>query len=215
MNTRRLFTGLVILSYLWIASCDKQLVSSGYPIVTFNSISSQEGNFVFSAGLMKDKYAKIDETGFVWQIEGDPLLRPGFELRSVVSDSFDATVNFSLKKDKNYTVRAYARCGEHHIYSEQMNFTAEADIPCSLKSFTPDNGSGGDTLIITGKGFNRSLVYNTVFFDNQLSSIIDVTDSILSCIVPSTLQSQGPKTLKILVNGVESTFDTKFTYKFK
>lgn len=123
MSARRLFTGLFIISFFWIVSCNKELIGSGYPTVVLSSISPGESP-VFSAELIKDKYTTVDETGFIWQMDDDPLNKAGFEIKSTVSDHFSATVTTSLVKGRIYTVRAYARCGDHNIYSDIMNFTA-------------------------------------------------------------------------------------------
>lgn len=213
MNAGKIFTGLIILSCLWIISCDKELVSSGFPTVVLNPVSGQGDELTLSGLIMKSENGTVDETGFIWQIEEDPLIRPGFGLICPASEQFDATVNFSLKKDKIYIVRAYARCGENMIYSEKMDFTAAADFPCTPGTISPDNGYAGDIITIKGKGFNQSLVYNTVMFDNEPATITDANDSVLKCIVPNELKSAGPKTIKVYVNGVESVFAVKFTYK--
>lgn len=213
MNAEKIFAGLVIFTNFLVVSCDKELVSSGYPTVVLNSVPGQADENVFSATIMKNGYRKVDRTGFIWQIEEDPLVRPGFELRCAALDQFAGAVNYSLKKDKNYKVRAFARCGEFLVFSEMMDFTAGNDLPCRLQTFYPDYGYAGDIVTISGKGFNKCAVYNTVMFDNQLSTIKEANDSVLKCVVPSELSSAGPKTIKVYVNGVETSFTYQFNYR--
>lgn len=203
-------SSLFILVTLLIFSCDRELINSGFPSITVNSVTGEGVTMDFAGEILRNGDGNLTGLGFIWQADADPLSIPGFTARAQWSGNtqFNAEVNASVKKGQNYIVRAYAICGEKMVYSEKLQFVAEYDIPLRLISFYPGESYGGDTLIIRGKGFNNTLSYNEVLFDDSKSRIIQGTDTVLTCIVPySTITAL--RTIKVRVNGVEGIFSEK------
>lgn len=206
---KKCFFILIIFSLL-IISCDRELVNSGFPSLIARSVSENDGTMLISGEILRNGESNVTELGFIWQADADPLSIPGFRKKAdlTVKFQFNAEVDASVKKGQNYMVRAYAICGEKMVYSEKLQFVAENEIPCRLISFYPGESFGGDTLLIRGKGFNSTLSYNEVLFDDRKSRIIQGTDTVLTCIVPySTITALS--TIKVRVNGVEGIFSEK------
>jgi hypothetical protein len=83
--------------------------------------------------------------------------------------------------------------------------------PFGVYTFEPTSGHVRDTIKITGAKFNKTFSLNQVIFDTRSAQIITGNDSVLICIVPYGIQS-NPCTIKVIpANGLEGTFNDKFT----
>lgn len=208
---RIIFTLLFLISALVISSCDRQPISSGFPNVITLSAKDLGDMIVFSGELKNDDGTDIDEVGFIWQNDEDPIARPGFLVRSDASGSgfFTAEVNWSITHDKNFVLRAYAKCGEKMVYGEALVFRSDLSLPCRLIRIEPDSAFRGDTIKLIGEGFNRTLQYNKVIIGGKNSAIVAVNDTVLTCIVPADL-AKGLSSVTIVVNGISADFESKF-----
>lgn len=202
----------IILS--WLSSCNKKEVESVFPTVTTVSAKTTESKTIrFTGKLSWKSPGKINELGFIWQINDDPLDNPGFKLKlgsNLNTGSFKTDVANSLKKGSKYIVRAYALCGNEEIYGEKLEFIPETDLPIKLSEFKPTSGILLDTIAIYGKLFNNSLNYTKVKFDTLTSKIISVNDSVIQCVVPIGLKAKL-STIKVITNGIEASFSQNFT----
>lgn len=200
---------ILIFILFSLFSCDKDLISSDFPSVETSEVEIIDGKYVFTGQLLGGKKIQPDELGFIWQAFDDPLERPGFSTKIYENTTFHTTIANSIKKGTRYSFRAYALCGTTRIFGEKVDFTAKLDMPIILKNFEPTSGCEGDTIKITGKGFNKALSNNSVFLDNARASILSGNDSVLICILPKQLTS-GLKTLKVTTDGIEGVFHEKF-----
>src|SRR5512133_2134637 len=119
-----LFTGIFIISALITQSCDRELIRSEFPNVITLSAVDQGENLLFSGELKNDENILIDEVGFIWQSNDDPFSKPGFRIKSEKSGlgKFTSEISWSISKNKNYIMRAYARCGDKMIFGEKLDF---------------------------------------------------------------------------------------------
>jgi hypothetical protein len=201
----------LIISSLVFYSCDRELISSGYPNVATLSAEDQGEKIVFSGELKNDEDILIDEAGFIWQSSDDPVSKPGFQVKSEKpgSGNFSAEISWSVANDKNYVLRAYAKCGDKTVYGEKLDFKTALIRPCQLFRIEPDSAFRGDTIKFIGRGFNQTLQYNKVYIDGKNSVITRINDSILTCVVPVEL-TKGSKVVNIVVNGIGGDFSQKF-----
>ncbi|HLN55266.1 MAG TPA: kelch repeat-containing protein [Bacteroidales bacterium] len=208
---RIIIVGFILVSTLFICSCDRQLISSGFPNVVTLSAEDRGDMVVFSGELKNDDGTKIDEVGFIWQNNEDPFTKPGFRVKSEVAASgfFTAEVTWSVTHDKNFILRAYAKCGDNIVYGEALVFRSDLSLPCQLFRIEPDSAFRGDTIKLIGQGFNRTLQYNKVVIGGKNSTVVAANDTVLTCIVPADL-AKGSSAVTIVVNGVSGDFPNKF-----
>jgi hypothetical protein len=206
-----LFAQLFIVSALVFQSCDRELISSGFPNVITISAEDQGENLVFSGELKNDSDIPIDEIGFIWQNSDDPFSKPGFSVRSekTGSGNFSAEISWSIVKDQDYVLRAWARCGDKTVYGEKINFKTALTKPCQLFRIDPDSAYRGNVIKFIGQGFNQTLQYNKVYIDGKSAIVTSVNDSVLTCVVPFEL-TRGSKSVNIVVNGIGGNFTQKF-----
>lgn len=206
-----LFAQLFIVSALVFQSCDRELISSGFPNVITISAEDQGENLVFSGELKNDGDIPVNEIGFIWQNSDDPFSKPGFSVRSekTSSGNFSAEISWSLIKDQDYVLRAWARCGEKTVYGEKLNFKAALSRPCQLFRIEPDSAYRGQVIRFIGKGFNQTIQYNKVYIDGKSAVVTAVNDSVLTCIVPFEL-TKGSGAVNIMVNGIGGNFKQIF-----
>jgi N-acetylneuraminic acid mutarotase len=206
MKISKYFIHLFVLISLF--SCDKDMISSDFPGVSAAEVRIEDGKYVFIGKLQGENKIAPEELGFIWQTYDDPVERPGFSTK-ISGNSFLAEISNSIKKGVKYSIRAYAKCGSVTIFGEKVDFTAKLDMPIILKSFEPASGYEGDTIKITGKGFNQEIKNNGVYFDNASARILSVNDSVIICIAPKQLTG-GLKLLKVSTDGIEEIFHEKF-----
>lgn len=201
----------LIISSSVFYSCDRELISSGYPNVATLSAEDQGEKIVFSGELKNDEDILIDEAGFIWQSSDDPVSKPGFQVKSEKpgSGNFSAEISWSVANDKNYVLRAYVKCGDKTVYGEKLDFKTALIRPCQLFRIEPDSAFRGDTIKFIGRGFNQTLQYNKVYIDGKNSVITRINDSILTCVVPVEL-TKGSNVVNIVVNGIGGDFSQKF-----
>jgi hypothetical protein len=206
-----IFLGLTVVLF---SACDKKYTNSGFPsVITISAVPTGNSSMKFSGQILWRNPGEINEYGFIWQTNDDPVLKPGFKVNlgtKIKSDNFQSDVSYSIKKGSKYIVRAYALCGKTKIFGEKIEFISEIDLPTKLSEFKPSSGFLGDTITITGQKFNSTLAYNQVKFDTLTSKIISVNDTVLRCIVPLQLHTKF-STIKVITNGIEGTFSEKFT----
>lgn len=208
---RSIFLNISVIIVIASLSCDREPISSGFPNVITLSAVDQTDMIVFSGELKNMEDISIDEVGFIWQNGEDPFSKPGFRIKAEQSGpgNFNSEISWSLSNDKNYVLRAYAKCGTKMVYGEKLDFRTSLTKPCQLIRIEPDSAFRGDTIRFIGKGFNQTLQYNKVYVDGRSALIAKVNDSILTCVVPVEL-TKGSKAVSITVNGIGGDFTQKF-----
>lgn len=201
----------ILISALFICSCDRELISSGYPNVITISAKENGEKLIFTGEIINEDNFRVDEVGFIWQNTNDPYKEPGFQVvvPQVSSGYFSSEIAWSLTNNKNYVLRAYAKCGEKVVYGDSLMFNTVLNVPCKLFKIEPDSAFRGDTIKFIGKGFNQTLYNNKVLIDGKNTRIVRSNDSVLVCIVPNEL-TKGLKPVNILVNGIGGSFEQDF-----
>jgi hypothetical protein len=152
MKIRGLFFIYLSFAVVFGISCDRELIRSGFPFVITVSAEDTENAVAFT-GQLKKYEKEIDEAGFIWQCDADPLPSPGFKIAVIDpgSEQFSATAAFSFSSEKGYSVRAYARCGETMIFGERIDFQTSLTLPCQLLRIEPESAYRGDTIKLLEK----------------------------------------------------------------
>lgn len=197
-----------------LSTCDKDYITREFPsVITLSVDQSIPGQVTFNGKIITRNSGKIDEMGFIWQGEYDPVDHPGYRIviTSISkSGSFSATVKASLKKDIHYYVRAFARVDEYMVYGDSLDFKCLNNINAPALNLYPVTGNAGDTVLISGGIFNLINSKNSVTFDGHESTIVEVSDSVIWCIVPLDLTTRV-STVAVSVEGLVTALSQTFT----
>jgi len=212
---KKLFINIFsLLIIVMLSTCDKDYITREFPsVITLSVDQSIPGQVTFNGKIITRNSGKIDEMGFIWQGEYDPVDHPGYRIviTSISkSGSFSATVKASLKKDIHYYVRAFARVDEYMVYGDSLDFKCLNNINAPALNLYPVTGNAGDTVLISGGIFNLINSKNSVTFDGHESTIVEVSDSVIWCIVPLDLTTRV-STVAVSVEGLVTALSQTFT----
>jgi N-acetylneuraminic acid mutarotase len=203
-----------LLIIILFSTCDKDFITTEFPgVVTLSVDQTIPDQVTFTGEIISRNTDNIDEMGFIWQREDDPAGYPDYRIvaNSITKNgNFSMTVKAFLKKDVQYYVRAYAKVGDYTLYGDSLGFKCRNDINAPLLNLYPVTGSAGDTVLISGEIFNASYYKNTILFDGHVSTIVEVSDSVIRCIVPLELTAKE-STVILLVEGLSTALTQSFT----
>ena len=171
-------------------ACDKDDSDKDFSIeidMVFNIDSSGAS---FSATMLNREYQVIEDYGFVWGTELDPNIYNSNVLSCISNsgkDTYEARVNYGLKQENTYFVKAFAVIGKSVIYSEQVEFICKGGLLPRIDYFSPDSAIWGDTVKIYGEHFSPRPEENKVWFSSLQAEIISCSDTCLEVIVPLNL----------------------------
>jgi hypothetical protein len=125
------------------------------------------------------------------------------------SDSLKYDLSYGLYSDTSYKVRAFIKTEKYLVYGEILSFRSYGSNPPVIKSFSPAEGTWGDTVTICGKYFSQMKDNIKISFGTFNSEILSWNDSVLKCEVPLNIPDKTV-TISVTVIGRKAQADEKF-----
>ncbi len=188
---------LAILSLIVITCTNDDVKPRAYPrVVTLEVSKITSSGAQFSAEITHPGSGDIVEYGFVWGEEKNPNVEDSEKkiLDGVFNTGvFHTEISTTLKEGVNYFVRAYAKNDDYLVYGINLSFLSLGSGAPLLSSISPESGTLGDTVVITGKNFSYLNSNNIVSFGTLKSAVVESTDSTLLAIVPDDLMEENSR----------------------
>jgi len=198
----------------FLVTCDKyEFPKSPYPrIETLPVVNISETGVTFQANIIQLGESEITNHGFVWGL--DENLAIGSEDKVQLGakpglGKFEADVKSGLTEGDVYFVRAFAATQDYLVYGEAVSFTSKGSTPPIIRSFSPLEGTGGDTITIKGHYFSGLAKANVIKFGSVQSTVLTSTDSTIQCIVPN-LNANQSYSISVNVTGNSTTSEINF-----
>ena len=152
----------------------------------------EEGGILLEATSDEFDADKISLFGFLVSEFENPTLENSRNIDpdEIMVNTFSQTVDDDLEFNKEYYVVAYVKQGEEYEYSEIKSFVSTGSQAPEINSIA--QAHIGDTLEIKGSNFTSVPNRTKVLFDEELSVVLESSDSIIRCIVPETLKRFDP-----------------------
>ena len=122
--------------------------------------------------------------------------------------SFSSDVTTRLSKEAQYYVRSFLKTDKTTVYGSVVSFQSEGSNGPELISFEPNIGDLGDTITVVGKGFSSLKTENKVFFEGEVSEVIESNGDTVWVKVPESIDSDAK--ISVAVSGASSSFSKKF-----
>ena len=148
-------TAIAILS---LVTCDNyEFPKSPYPrIETLPVVNISETGVTFQGNITQLGQKEITNRGFVWGLEKNLSIDSEDKIQlgpAQARGNFEANVKSGLSKGKTYFVRAFVATSDYFVYGEAVSFTSKGSTPPLIKSFSPLEGTWGDTITVKGNFF--------------------------------------------------------------
>lgn len=209
---------VVFMMFLLVSiSCnEKEIEDREYPRVQTLAVSKiSEAGATFNAEILLTGKQQIVEYGFTWGTGDAPRLELSDKISIVKplnADKFSIDIRSTLKSEVVYSVKAFIKTKDYLVYGPKVEFISLGSGSASIRHFTPERGTWGDTIIINGAGFSFVLLNNQVFFGNKEADVIHSSDSVLTCIVPVNVSGKSvPITVQISDRMCKATNDFLLT----
>jgi N-acetylneuraminic acid mutarotase len=204
---------ILIFSFILILTgCTKE-ENFEFPIVqTGDVVEITEEGVVFYGKIMNRGDFEIMDHGFVWDtipqstIDGDNYRN---SLGEYSSELFSSQITSALVEGQTYYVRAYVQEENQIVYGRSVSFKSFGSKAPVITDFNPKTATWGDTLFIVGENFSLKKGENEIEFGKYKSDIVDIEDTLLTVLVPETLD-----TTNIYINLSYLNFSTKSQEKF-
>ena len=189
LNNKLLF---IIISICWLSSCREEAendsVSTLSSVITLDAKVLKEGGVTLFGELIIN--GPVSEHGFIYS--SDSLFGDfNDEIISLGSPSetglFQTTITTSLENDAIYHYKTFIETEERLIYGETKHFESKGSKRPIITHISPEQGHLEDTVRIYGMNFESSSQTTSVYFFQQRSRIVEITDTMITCIVPETI----------------------------
>jgi N-acetylneuraminic acid mutarotase len=209
----KIFALLVFASLL--LKCDNyEFPKSPYPgIETLPVVQIVETGVTFQANITQPGDKPIINHGFVWGFSKNVSIDGGekIQLGSISnSNSFEANVTYGLYDDTTYYVKAFVETELYLVYGKVVAFTSKGSTLPVITSFSPSEGTWGDTITIKGNYFSTIAQNSKVKFGPFNSIVLSSTDSTIQCIVPDDIPDKSVP-IHITVSGNQTQSAVNFT----
>ncbi len=208
MNTRVLIVcSLIFLIVFWVAcNKDERETQHDYPRVITGLVANINSEGVtFNGSFTQAGASEIVDHGFVFGTSNLLSIRDERVSLGASSGSgvFTAVVTYAMEKGKTYYVSAYAQDKNKIFYAETVSFTSMGSASPQILNIMPPYGVKGDTVVIKGKNFSRSLTgIINVSFNDQSVTIASASDTMLRVCVPT---SAGKESADVFVTVLGQT----------
>ena len=181
--------------YALFTSCDTyEFPESPYPRVeTLPVINISKTGVTFQAKLSFEGKDPITSHGFIWGISSDINIgkNDSIDLGTLSnSGEFSFDLKYGLNTDTTYYVKTFVKNGEYLVYGQVVSFTSMGSNAPRIDSFSPSEGTWGDTVVIAGDYFGNNIKSVTVSFGSLNSKVIECKDSVLRCVVPVNITTK-------------------------
>jgi N-acetylneuraminic acid mutarotase len=202
---------VISITQFLLVTCDNyEFPKSPYPrIETLPVVNISETGVTFQATITQIGEKEITNHGFVWgptenlSIANEDKIQLGGTSKL---GNFAADVKSGLLEGETYFVKAFVGTTDYFVYGEAVSFTSKGSTPPVIKSFSPIEGTWGDTVTISGSYFSALAKNNIVKFGNLESKVIASNDTTIKCIVPDDIPNKTvPIYVAVVGNQTQST----------
>jgi N-acetylneuraminic acid mutarotase len=189
---------LICLFSAFLVGCKKEakVEPKGYPyVITHNLEVIDTTGVVFNGEIICSDENITFEYGFVWSDNSNPTLddyKHSFEEANFNGD-FQKHISFDLKKDVKYNVRAFVKTQSLTIYGNTISFTSEGASSPIIEEFTPNSGTDGVKISITGKNFSSKKENIKLKIGNAIAIIDSSNYNIIITKLPPNLNAGSYK----------------------
>lgn len=193
---------LLILQTIILISCNRNYE---YPLIQTGEVTDIDPTgAVFHAKITSTGSNDIIEYGFVWSLTENPDLNSSkFQIPGSPGEgAFSARISSDLIAGKTYYVKAYARNIAYVTYGKQVTFSSSGSLKQTITGFTPESGTSGTQVTITGNNFSEGLNGNIVKFGHAVAEIKEATLTRLVVVLPQDLLVSGKVYISVETAGV-------------
>ncbi len=181
---------IFFLIAILISCIDEEEIDRSYPTIVTNPVTEiLPSGATFSGKIESSSLNEISEYGFVWGQDDKLLPENSFSLKfgKPLTNIITTKIKSSLVAQKIYYARFYIKTDDKTIYGNLVTFKSLGSEGPIITALSPPSGVLGDTVIIRGRNFVAQEEKNVVKFGSQEVSILSLTDSTISVIVPGDL----------------------------
>jgi hypothetical protein len=191
----------ILLTFLLLICCRKDKDLESDPVVeTLQSEIPAEGGVILHGDL--SGVSAIEKYGFYYS--RDSLFSP-YNTNVISFDNpeksgmFYAEINTNLVPDVVYFFKAFIETRKGLIFGKRNLFLSTGSKPPEITRVMPEIAYLEDTVKIYGKHFGKEMNYYTqVVFSGTSTSIIQLSDSIITCVIHGSSELYEPQ-LKVIV----------------
>jgi hypothetical protein len=207
---------LLLVLLIGLATCQKEKIATKeYPRVnTLEVTSINDDGAIFSAEIISGDITDVIEYGFVWDISASPNVEISDKLvitEPLNGNIFNVEIHSALTKGETYYIKPFVKTKEFLVYGKVVEFISLGSEAPIIKSFTPQAGTWGDTIKISGKNFRYKMNGNLVKIGTVESPVISSTDTTILIRVPEIRNTETAK-LSVTVVGNSAISSSLFTY---
>ncbi|MGB5820987.1 MAG: IPT/TIG domain-containing protein [Saonia sp.] len=153
----------------------------------------EEGGIQLEASATEFDTQEISEFGFLLS----QLENPNFDNSQVLEpqeidgNKFSQNVDKDLDFNKEYFVIAYVKIGNEYKYTQIKSFVSTGSKAPIINQINQSHI--GDTLQIQGSNFTSISNRIKVLFDEEMGTVLESTDTLIKCVVPTSLKRFNPK----------------------
>ncbi|MEP2059590.1 MAG: IPT/TIG domain-containing protein [Maribacter litoralis] len=205
---------LYLIFAILIISCEKSTDENATQIEQKNPIDGvleinnfeleievfEEGGILLKAKANELDKNKISEFGFLISKFENPDFENSrlIESSELVNNLFVQNVEDDLEFNREYFAIAYVKQFEKNIFTEVEPFVSTGSKSPEINDI--NQAHIGDTVNIVGKNFTSIPNKTKVSFDDEISTILHTSDTLIKCIVPKSLKKFNPKVTVELFN---------------
>lgn len=179
-----IFICLLVISCMQEKDCDQ-------PILFTEEVSEINSNgAVFAASQIDICDCEVLESGFVWDINPNPILETAekyFIQEPYTKKSFRKEITTTFMKDQIYYVRSFIKNSKYLIYGNEVAFSSKGSSAPTITDFKPKVGNLGDTITITGSNFSYTVKKNVVIIGGQYCNTISANQDTIRAIISNEL----------------------------
>ena len=160
----------------------------------------EDGGIMLEASATNIDDAEVSEHGFLLSQFENPDFNNSqkFESDEIQGKKFLLTIDKDLDFNKEYFIVAYVKIGETYAHTSIKSFVSTGSKAPVITQI--DRSHIGDTLQVKGSNFSSISHKIKVFFDEEMSVILESSDTLVQCIVPGTLTRYNPEVTLELYN---------------
>lgn len=184
----------ISIAIFLLVTCDNyEFPKSPYPrIETLPVINISKTGVTFQANITQLGEKEITNHGFVWGLNENLSIDTEDKIQLGATSglgNFEADVKSGLFEGETYFVKAFVATADYFVYGEAVSFTSKGSTPPIIESFSPFEGTWGDTITIKGDYFSALAKNNLVKFGTLESKVVASNDSTIICIVPDNIET--------------------------
>jgi hypothetical protein len=206
-------TTLIVLVLSLLAQCDRyEFPKPPYPTVATNAVTDISVSGATLHGTILDVNDEpIIDHGFAWSFSDFNTI-PSFRASLGATEGagpFSLDLSAGLFADSTYYVKAYVSTKTYTTYGTVVSFHSQGSNAPHIESFSPSEGTWGDTVVIKGDYFTTVTKYVSVKFGSFDAQVVRSDEHTVVCIVPNNIPDPTA-VITVTVTGKTRTSPTPF-----